>query len=400
MDYNEEARRFSQSMDERKNLGVLNGGANAYNQMAKRNSLTPAQYVNEQLFNPTSYLQSANNSALSGALQSNNPYPQNGAHPIISVFNEASRRANDINNQAYAGLTKMANLFNRGAPNISWDDYASAQDRGNYIDSYQDSMRFLTALKNHQNAQAQDRFNVSNALKEYNSNRENLYNQQKLLADEAHANMSANLRARDQDFQMRQQALSYAQNQQKMQNDRVKNYNDFTLSLGEIYNDLTKEQQEQIRQRYISNGDIPQINLKEKNFMGSNTYDVVYQNAHGYTQGYTQNYPQYQDQNLTQNYPQFDENTTANYESPRINFSQSAPNPRVNITPASEEPQNFTQPNPRVNITQGTDFNATQNQDQAGASGVYQRGKYLFTKDANGNELIQDPKTGQWHIYN
>ena len=55
---------------------------------------------------------------------------------------------------------------------------------------------------------------------------------------------------------------------------------------------------------------------------------------------------------------------------------------------------------PRVNITQGTDFNATQNQNQAGVSGIYQRGKYLFTKDANGNELIQDPKTGQWHIYN
>lgn len=381
MDYNEEARRFSQSMDERKNLGVLNGGANAYNQMAKRNSLTPAQYVNGQLFNPTSYLQSANNGALSGTLQSNNPYPQNGAHPIISVFNEASRRANDINNQAYAGLTKMANLFNRQAPNISWDDYAPTQDRGNYIDSYQDSMRFLTALKNHQNALAQDRFNVSNALKEYNSNRENLYNQQKLLADEAHANMSANLRARDQDFQMRQQALSYAQNQQKMQNDRVKNYNDFILSLGKNYDDLTEEQKEQIRQRYISNGDIPQINLKEKNFMGSNVYDVVYQNARGYTQNYPQNYPQYQDQNLTQNYPQFDENATANYESPRINFSQSAPNSRVNIT-------------------QGADFNATQNQEQAGVSGVYQRGKYLFTKDANGNELIQDPKTGQWHIYN
>ena len=396
MDYNEEARRFSQSMDERKNLGVLNGGANAYNQMAKRNSASPTQYVNQPLFNPTSYLQSANNGALSGTLQSNNPYPQNGAHPIISVFNEASRRANDINNQAYAGLAKMANLFNRGAPNISWDDYAPTQDRGNYIDSYQDSMRFLTALKNHQNAQAQDRFNVSNALKEYNSNRENLYNQQKLLADEAHANMSANLAARNQDFQMRQQALSYAQNQQKMQNDRVKNYNDFTLSLGEIYDNLTKEQKEQIRQRFILNGDIPQINLKEKNFMGSNVYDVVYQNA----QGYTQNYPQYQDQNLTQNYPQFDENTTANYESPRINFSQSAPSPRVNITPSSEEPQNFIQPNPRVNITQGADFNATQNQNQAGVGGVYQRGKYLFTKDANGNELIQDPKTGQWHIYN
>lgn len=72
----------------------------------------------------------------------------------------------------------------------------------------------------------------------------------------------------------------------------------------------------------------------------------------------------------------------------------------MNITPASEEPQNFTHPNPRVNITQSADFNATQNQDQAGVSGVYQRGKYLFTKDANGNELIQDPKTGQWHIYN
>ena len=398
MDYNEEARRFSQSMDERKKLGVLDGGANAYNQMAKRNSLTPAQYVNGQLFNPTSYLQSANNGALSGALQSNTPYPQNGAHPIISVFNEASRRANDINNQAYAGLAKMANLFNRQAPNISWDNYAPAQDRGNYIDSYQDSMRFLTALKNRQDALAQDRFNVSNALKEYNSNRENFYNQQKLLADEAHANMSANLAARNQDFQMRQQALSYAQNQQKMQNDRVKNYNDFTLSLGENYDDLTKEQKEQIRQRYILNGDIPQINLKEKNFMGSNVYDVAYQNARGYTQGYTQNYPQYQDQNLTQNYPQFDENATANYESPRINFSQSAQSPRVNITPASEE--NLTHPNPRVNITPSTDFNATQNQDQAGVSGVYQRGKYLFTKDANGNELIQDPKTGQWHIYN
>lgn len=400
MDYNEEARRFSQSMDERKNLGVLNGGANAYNQMAKRNSLAPTQYVNQPLFNPTSYLQSANNGALNGTLQSDNPYQKNGVHPIISVFNEASRRANDINNQAYTGLAQMANLFNRGAPNISWDDYASAQDRGNYIDSYQDSMRFLTALKNHQNALAQDRFNVSNALKEYNSNRENLYNQQKLLADEAHANMSANLRALGQDFQMRQQALSYAQNQQKMQNDRVKNYNDFTLSLGEKYNNLTEEQKEQIRQRYISNGDIPQINLKEKNFMGSNTYDVVYQNAQGYTQGYTQNYPQYQDQNLTQNYPQFDENATANYESPRINFSQNAPSPRVNITPASEGSQNFTQSNPRVNITPSTDFNATQNQDQAGVGGVYQRGKYLFTKDANGNELIQDPKTGQWHIYN
>ena len=82
------------------------------------------------------------------------------------------------------------------------------------------------------------------------------------------------------------------------------------------------------------------------------------------------------------------------------NFSQSAQSSRVNITPSSEEPQNFTQPNPRVNITQGADFNATQNQEQAGVSGVYQRGKYLFTKDANGNELIQDPKTGQWHIYN
>ena len=82
------------------------------------------------------------------------------------------------------------------------------------------------------------------------------------------------------------------------------------------------------------------------------------------------------------------------------NLGQSAPSPRVNITPAGEEPQNFTQPNPRVNITQGADFNATQNQEQAGVSGVYQRGKYLFTKDANGNELIQDPKTGQWHIYN
>lgn len=394
MDYNEEARRFSQSMDERKNLGVLNGGANAYNQMAKRNSLAPTQYVNQQLFNPTSYLQSANNGALSGALQSNNPYSQNGAHPIISVFNEASRRANDINNQAYAGLAKMANLFNRQAPNINWDDYAPAQDRGNYIDSYQDLMRFLTALKNHQNALAQDRFNANNVLKEYNSNRENLYNQQRLLADEAHANMNANLAARNQDFQMRQQALSYAQNQQKMQNDRVKNYNDFTLSLGENYDDLTKEQKEQIRQRYILNGDIPQINLKEKNFMGSNTYDVAYQNA----RGYTQNYPQYQDQNLTQNYPQFDENATANYESPRTNFSQSAPSPRVNITPASEE--NLTHPNPRVNITPSTDFNATQNQEQAGVSGIYQRGKYLFTKDANGNELIQDPKTGQWHIYN
>lgn len=400
MDYNEEARRFSQSMDERKNLGVLNGGANAYNQMAKRNSLTPAQYVNGQLFNPTSYLQSANNSALSGTLQSNNPYPQNGAHPIISVFNEASRRANDINNQAYAGLTKMANLFNRGAPNISWDDYASAQDRGNYIDSYQDSMRFLTALKNHQNALAQDRFNVSNALKEYNSNRENLYNQQKLLNDEAHANMNANLRALGQDFQMRQWALSYAQNQQKLQNDRVKNYNDFTLSLGKNYNNLTEEQKEQIRQRYILNGDIPQINLKEKNFMGANTYDVAYQNAQGLSQNYQQNYPQYQEQNLSQNYPQFDENTTANYDNPRVNISQGAQNPRVNITPASEEPQNFTHPNPRVNITQSADSNATQNQDQAGVSGIYQRGKYLFTKDANGNELIQDPKTGQWHIYN
>ena len=399
MDYNEEARRFSQSMDERKNLGVLNGGANAYNQMAKRNSLAPAQYVNQPLFNPTSYLQSANNGALNGALESNNPYSQNWAHPIISVFGEAKQRADAINNQAYAGLAKMANLFNRGAPNISWDDYASAQDRGNYIDSYQDSMRFLTALKNHQNAQAQDRFNVSNALKEYNSNRENLYNQQKLLADEAHANMNANLRALGQDFQMRQQALSYAQNQQKMQNDRVKNYNDFTLSLGENYNNLTEEQKEQIRQRYISNGDIPQINLKEKNFMGSNVYDVTYQNAHGYTQGYTQNYPQYQDQNLTQNYPQFDENTTANYDSPRVNITQGAdlnatPNPRVNITPA----QNYTQPNPRVNISQSADLNATQNQEQT--NGIYQRGKYLFTKDANGNELIQDPKTGQWHIYN
>ena len=395
MDYNEEARRFSQSMDERKNLGVLNGGANAYNQMAKRNSLAPAQYVNGQLFNPTSYLQSANNGALSGALQSNNPYPQNGVHPIISVFNEASRRANDINNQTYAGLTKMANLFNRQAPNISWDDYASAQDRGNYIDSYQDSMRFLTALKNHQNALAQDRFNVSNALKEYNSNRENLYNQQKLLNDEAHANMNANLRALGQDFQMRQWALSYAQNQQKLQNDRVKNYNDFTLSLGENYNNLTKEQQEQIKQRYILNGDIPQINLKEKNFMGANTYDVTYQNA----QNYQQNYPQYQEQNLSQNYPQFDENTTANYDNPRVNITQGAdlnatPNPRVNITPA----QNYTQPNPRVNITQGADLNATPNQEQT--NGIYQRGKYLFTKDANGNELIQDPKTGQWHIYN
>ena len=82
------------------------------------------------------------------------------------------------------------------------------------------------------------------------------------------------------------------------------------------------------------------------------------------------------------------------------NLDQGAQNPRVNITPAGEEPQNFTQPNPRVNITQGADFNATQNQDQAGVSGIYQRGKYLFTKDANGNELIQDPKTGQWHIYN
>ena len=82
------------------------------------------------------------------------------------------------------------------------------------------------------------------------------------------------------------------------------------------------------------------------------------------------------------------------------NFSQSAQSSRVNITPASEEPQNFTHPNPRVNITQGADFNATQNQEQAGVSGIYQRGKYLFTKDANGNELIQDPKTGQWHIYN
>ena len=80
------------------------------------------------------------------------------------------------------------------------------------------------------------------------------------------------------------------------------------------------------------------------------------------------------------------------------NLDQGAQNPRVNITPASEE--NLTQPNPRVNITQGADFNATQNQEQAGVSGVYQRGKYLFTKDANGNELIQDPKTGQWHIYN
>ena|GEM_PF-3085462 len=82
------------------------------------------------------------------------------------------------------------------------------------------------------------------------------------------------------------------------------------------------------------------------------------------------------------------------------NLDQSAPNPRVNITPSGEEPQNFTHPNPRVNITQGADFNATQNQDQAGVGGIYQRGKYLFTKDANGNELIQDPKTGQWHIYN
>ena len=82
------------------------------------------------------------------------------------------------------------------------------------------------------------------------------------------------------------------------------------------------------------------------------------------------------------------------------NLDQGAQNPRVNITPAGEEPQNFTQPNPRVNITQGADFNATQNQDQVGVSGIYQRGKYLFTKDANGNELIQDPKTGQWHIYN
>ena len=80
------------------------------------------------------------------------------------------------------------------------------------------------------------------------------------------------------------------------------------------------------------------------------------------------------------------------------NLDQSAPSPRVNITPASEE--NLTHPNPRVNITQSADSNATQNQDQAGVSGVYQRGKYLFTKDANGNELIQDPKTGQWHIYN
>ena len=80
------------------------------------------------------------------------------------------------------------------------------------------------------------------------------------------------------------------------------------------------------------------------------------------------------------------------------NLDQSAQSPRVNITPASEE--NITQPNPRVNITPSADFNATQNQDQAGVSGVYQRGKYLFTKDANGNELIQDPKTGQWHIYN
>ena len=427
MDYNEEARRFSQSMDERKNLGVLNGGANAYNQMAKRNSLAPAQYVNQPLFNPTSYLQSANNGALNGTLQSDNPYQKNGVHPIISVFNEASRRANNINNQAYAGLTQMANLFNRQAPNISWDDYASAQDRGNYIDSYHDSMRFLTALKNHQNALAQDRFNVSNALKEYNSNRENLYNQQKLLNDEAHANMNANLAARNQDFQMRQQALSYAQNQQKMQNDRVKNYNDFTLSLGENYDDLTEEQKEQIRQRFILNGDIPQINLKEKNFMGSNVYDVVYQNA----QNYQQNYPQYQEQNLSQNYQQFDKNATANYDSPRVNITQGAdlnatPNPRVNITPASEEnlthpnprvnitqsaqsprvnitpasEENLTHPNPRVNITQSADSNATQNQDQAGVSGIYQRGKYLFTKDANGNELIQDPKTGQWHIYN
>ena len=83
-----------------------------------------------------------------------------------------------------------------------------------------------------------------------------------------------------------------------------------------------------------------------------------------------QNYPQYQEQNLSQNYPQFDENATANYDSLRVNISQSA------------------------------DFNATQNQEQAQVSGVYQRGKYLFTKDANGNELIQDPKTGQWHIYN
>ena len=80
------------------------------------------------------------------------------------------------------------------------------------------------------------------------------------------------------------------------------------------------------------------------------------------------------------------------------NLDQGAQSPRVNITPASEE--NLTHPNPRVNITPSTDFNATQNQDQAGVSGVYQRGKYLFTKDANGNELIQDPKTGQWHIYN
>lgn len=82
------------------------------------------------------------------------------------------------------------------------------------------------------------------------------------------------------------------------------------------------------------------------------------------------------------------------------NLNQGAPSPRVNITPAGEGSQNFTQSNPRVSITQGADFNATQNQDQTQESGVYQRGKYLFTKDANGNELIQDPKTGQWHIYN
>ena len=103
---------------------------------------------------------------------------------------------------------------------------------------------------------------------------------------------------------------------------------------------------------------------------------------------------------LPQNADNFAQNLDQSAPSPRINFSQGAQNPRVNITPASEEPQNFTQPNPRVSITQGADFNATQNQEQAGVSGIYQRGKYLFTKDANGNELIQDPKTGQWHIYN
>ena len=82
------------------------------------------------------------------------------------------------------------------------------------------------------------------------------------------------------------------------------------------------------------------------------------------------------------------------------NLNQGAQNPRINITPAGEGSQNFTHPNPRVSITPSADFNATQNQEQTGVSGVYQRGKYLFTKDANGNELIQDPKTGQWHIYN